>query len=305
MKFSIISPAYNCQKHIGRAIESVINQDYSDWEMFVVNDGSTDRTLEEAEKYSAVDSRVKLINCPKNSGNPASPRNLGLKEARGEFIAFLDADDAFFPNKLSEVLDFFEKNPDADLVCHGEVHLKENIVVRRDYYGPYTAYADLLFRGNSLSTSAIVVKKSCLDKAGLFSEEAEFVGFEDYDYWMRLAKICKIYYFRKILGSYTVGDYGENSRRAKNSRNALLFLDNCYEKWENKSPYYSFLIRRRKALYLSAASRQFIRMKDFDKALSFSRGAIKLAPFTLRHWLLYFYSFMAGISNKGIKNTDA
>ena len=292
MKFSVITPAYNCQEYIGRTIESVINQDYPDWEMLVVNDGSTDRTLQIAQKYSAIDSRIKVINSLKNIGNPASPRNLGLKEASGEFIAFLDADDRFFPNKLSEVLNFFRNHPGADLVCHGEEHLKDNIVVRRDYYGPYTTYADLLFRGNSLSTSAIVARKSCIDKAGFFSEEPEFVGFEDYDYWMRLAKICKVYYFRKILGSYTVGDYGENSRRAQNSRNALLFLDKCYDKWEDKSPYYAFLIRRRKALYLGAASRQFIRMNELDKALSFSGEAIKLDPFNLKHWLLNSYAFI-------------
>ena len=292
MKFSIIVPVYNGEEFIGNAIKAVLNQTYADWELIIINDGSTDRTLQEIQKYSAGDSRIKLIDYPNNSGNPASPRNLGLKEARGEFIAFLDADDAFFPNKLSEVLNFFKNNPGADLVCHGEEHLKNNIVVRRDYYGPYTTYADLLFRGNSLSTSAIVARKSCIDKAGLFSEDPEFVGFEDYDYWMRLAKICKIYYFRKILGGYTVGDYGENSRRAKNTGNALLFLDKCYEKWENKSPYYAFLIRRRKALYLGAASRQFIRMNELDKALSFSGEAIKLDPFNLKHWLLNSYAFI-------------
>lgn len=292
MKFSVIVPVYNGERFIASAIKTVLGQIYTDWELLVIDDGSTDRTLLEIKKYSVGDPRVKLIDCPKNSGSPAHPRNLGLKEARGEFIAFLDADDRFFPNKLSEVLNFFKNHPGADLVCHGEEHLKNNIVVRRDYYGPYTTYAGLLFRGNSLSTSAIVVRKLCIDKAGFFSEEPEFVGFEDYDYWMRLAKACKIYYFRKILGSYTVGDYGENSRRAQNSRNALLFLDKCYDKWEDKSPYYAFLIRRRKALYLGAASRQFIRMNELDKALSFSGEAIKLDPFNLKHWLLNSYAFI-------------
>lgn len=291
MKFSIITPVYNGADFIGRGIDSVINQTCTDWELIIADNGSTDDTLEEIKKYSKNDSRVKVIKCDENSGSPARPRNLALKEARGEYIAFLDADDVFFPNKLSEVLTFFENNPDIGLVCHGEEHIKDNSVMRREYYGPHTTYEDLLFYGNSLSTSAITLKRDCVQMAGFFSEGKEFSGFEDYDYWMRAARICKIAYLRMILGAYTVNNNSESLRIVSNCNNALNFLENHYAKWEKKSFYYNYLMRKRKALCLNSCARELIRIKDFNNAFLYSKNAVFLDPLGLKQWLFFFYSF--------------
>ncbi|MDP2939808.1 MAG: glycosyltransferase [Candidatus Omnitrophota bacterium] len=292
LTFSVITPAYNAEAFIGRAIESVRNQTYPDWEMVIVNNGSTDNTKAEIEKFIIADSRIKLINCEKNSGSPARPRNLGLKEAIGEYIAFLDADDAFFPEKLAEAEKFFLHNPDAGLVCHGEAHVKNNSVIRRDYYGPYTTYRDLLFRGNSLSTSAVVMKRNCIEKVGFFSVGKEVSGFEDYDYWLRVARVCKIKYLRKILGVYTINNNTECSRVATNCKNALDFLEFHYSEWPNKSLHYRYLFRKRKAMCLRIAGRELIRMGDFNKAVSILGQSILYYPLDFKEWVFLVFAII-------------
>lgn len=293
VKFSVITPVYNGEATIGRTIESVINQSLLEWEMIIINNGSTDNTLLVVDKYLKKDSRIKFINCSENSGTPAHPRNLGLREAKGTYISFLDADDAFYPVKLSEIDRFFNENPDIEVVCHGEDHIKNNKVIRKSYYGPYTTYKDLLFRENSLSTSAVVVKREFIDKIGYFSESKEVWGFEDYDYWLRLSRVCRIKYYRKILGQYTISVSGEASKIAINCRNAIKFLDSRFLEWEDKSPFFLFLMRRRKSLSLRYSAREYMRMGKYRKALPLLFNAILYYPFGLKAWVFLFFSLAA------------
>lgn len=106
---SIITPCYNAALVISKTIESVIAQTYSNWELLVVDDCSTDNTLQVVEEYISKDVRVKLLKTNKASGSPAEPRNIGIKNARGVFLAFVDSDDVWLPNKLTEQLLFMEK----------------------------------------------------------------------------------------------------------------------------------------------------------------------------------------------------
>lgn len=298
VKFSVITPVYNGEVTIGRTIESVINQSLPEWEMIIINNGSTDNTLLVVDKYLKKDSRIKLINCSEDSGTPAHPRNLGLREAKGTYISFLDADDAFYPVKLSEIDRFFNENPDIEVVCHGEDHIKNNKVIRKSYYGPYTTYKDLLFRENSLSTSAVIVRKEWIDKVGYFSESKEVWGFEDYDYWLRLAKVCKIGYIRKILGIYTVNVNSEAAKIAVNCDNAIKFLEKQFSGWEQKSLYCFLLMKKRKALCLKHSASEFIKMRHYKDAVTLLWRAVLYNPLDLKIWILLFFSLAAGVCNE-------
>lgn len=110
---SVIMPAYNSVRYIGMAIDSVIKQDLSDWELVIVDDRSSDGTYEFVRERYRDESRVRLYRLDKNSGSPAMPRNFGLRQAVGRYIAFLDADDLWHPDKLSRQL--------ADMADHGAV----------------------------------------------------------------------------------------------------------------------------------------------------------------------------------------
>jgi len=106
---SIITPSYKSAKFIAQTIESVMAQTYTHWEMIIVDDLSPDNSNEIIEKYSAKDSRIKLIRLEQNSG-PAIARNRAIKEAKGRYIAFLDADDVWMPHKLEKQVVFMDEN---------------------------------------------------------------------------------------------------------------------------------------------------------------------------------------------------
>jgi len=108
-RISIITPSYGSEKFISQTIESVIAQIYQNWEMIIVDDVSPDNSNEIIESYMKKDSRIKLIKLEKNSG-PAVARNRAIKEAQGRYIAFLDADDLWMPEKLEKQIDFMQKN---------------------------------------------------------------------------------------------------------------------------------------------------------------------------------------------------
>lgn len=105
---SIITPCYNAESYLSHTIESVLNQSFKDWEMIIVDDCSTDNSQQIIERYSAEDSRIKYFKTDTPSGSPSLPRNIGLDNAKGKYIAFLDADDLWYPDKLEKQLKFME-----------------------------------------------------------------------------------------------------------------------------------------------------------------------------------------------------
>lgn len=106
---SIITPVYNAELYIEKTIKSVISQTYSNWELIIVDDCSTDNTMKIVEKYCKIDDRIKLIRHQQNQG-VAITRNTALAEAKGQYIAFLDGDDMWLPKKLEKQLSFMENN---------------------------------------------------------------------------------------------------------------------------------------------------------------------------------------------------
>ena len=104
---SIITPCYNAERFIRETIESVIAQTYTNWEMIIVDDCSKDNSAEIIKEYAAKDSRIKYLKTEKPSGSPTLPRNIGIQNAKGRYIAFLDSDDIFCPRKLDNQLKCF------------------------------------------------------------------------------------------------------------------------------------------------------------------------------------------------------
>ncbi len=115
-KVSIITATYNGEKFIERAIKSVLYQTFKDWEMIIVDDGSTDNTVKIIKEYSQKDPRIKLIELKQNSGGPAIPRTIACKESKGEYIAFLDQDDIYYPEYLELKVNYLEKHHDIDIL---------------------------------------------------------------------------------------------------------------------------------------------------------------------------------------------
>ena len=108
---SVVMPAFNAAELIGPTLESVISQSFGDWELLVVDDCSKDSTREVVQAWADKDSRIKLITLPSNFGGPAGPRNEGVRLARGQYVAFLDSDDIWHPEKLKTQVGFHQENP--------------------------------------------------------------------------------------------------------------------------------------------------------------------------------------------------
>lgn len=211
MKISIITPTYNCSSLLKKAIDSVINQTYSDWELIIIDNSSTDDTNEVISSFNNEKIKKLTIN---NNGVIAASRNMGILNAKGEWIAFLDSDDIWYPNKLHECIAAISLNHSIDVVSTNEflVDIVKNKKVPLKY-GPYTNefYKDLLINGNKLSTSATMVKRKFLSENNLlFSINQNYITVEDYNFWLQLAKIdAKFFFINSFQGEYII--HGENS----------------------------------------------------------------------------------------------
>ena len=212
MSISVIIPAYNADATLTEALDSVTAQNVPIQDVIVVDDASTDRT---AERFAAwadthADLHPTLIRQPRNQG-PAAARNTGIRASTGEWIAFLDSDDAWLPGKLTRQMQAAASHPEAALLCGATVPLVaehqdepmggrtvgESCVGLADSPLPparpepatgLTALSlDTFVTHNPVATSTVMVKRTALQQAGLFDEQ--FRGPEDYDLWMRIAAL--------------------------------------------------------------------------------------------------------------------
>lgn len=147
---SIITPCYNAAPFISQAIESVLAQSFGDWEMIIVDDCSSDDSLSIIQKYARIDSRIRYLRTDKPSGSPTLPRNMGIKEAKGRYIAFLDSDDIWLPNKLSDQLKVFEKSEVAIVFSNYEKVSLGGERCGREVIAPCEVDYRLLLKGNCI-----------------------------------------------------------------------------------------------------------------------------------------------------------
>lgn len=184
---SIITPSYNAEKLIGRTIESVLAQSFQDWELLVIDDCSKDATRDVVAAYAAQDSRIRLIALEKNNGAPAAPRNIGVREARGHWIAFLDADDIWHPQKLTMQLEAAETKS-AVFICSqmkdfwDESELAFPAVTAASFEA--VTFARQRLKGRIPTSSVLVTRELML--AFPFNEDIRYKAVEDYHCWLRI-----------------------------------------------------------------------------------------------------------------------
>lgn len=213
-KVSVIIPTYNHAHLITLCLESLIKQTYKNWEAIVVNNFSKDNTIQIVESFQ--DKRIKLINF-NNNGIIAAARNEGIRNADGEFIAFLDSDDYWYPQKLEICL---EKLEDCDVVYHnlrefGPKGTSWRVNKGRRMKSP--VFEDLMTLGNQIQNSSAMVRKKLVDEAGGLSEDPMLFALEDFDLWLRIAKKTeKFIFIDQTLGGYWVDSEKSSSPSLKN-----------------------------------------------------------------------------------------
>lgn len=217
---TVLIPTYNCAKYIVPAIKSVLAQKYADYELLIIDDGSTDTTEEIVSKIS--DSRIVYL---KNSCNKGIvyTLNKGIEMAKGEYIARMDADDIVLGNRLEIQIDFLNKNPDHGIVGGWYQVTNENGKIIDTVEGVTncsSAQLGLLFR-NQFAHSVVTMRT---DLAKQLKYDPEFQYCEDYDLWVRFAEVSKVTNLPAYYLSYRW--YSENScnRKQKELKQAMLNL---------------------------------------------------------------------------------
>ncbi|MEW6608546.1 MAG: glycosyltransferase [bacterium] len=205
---SIIIPTYNAENFLPQAINSVVEQTYQDIEIIVVDDGSTDNTKRIIEPFMD-----KIYYIYKDNGGPASARNVGIKSSKGEYIAFLDADDIWLPQKLELQINLFQQCQEIDWIHTNLVLIDESgnvIGIRKLTEILSGSIFKILFMENWVLTSSVMMKRECLKIIGNFDETLSVN--QDYDLWLRLSHYYKCGYLEQPLVKYRI-HHAQNTKK--------------------------------------------------------------------------------------------
>lgn len=285
VKVSIGLPTYNRAKLLRRAIDSIVSQSFNDFELIVVDDGSTDNTKGVVASYN--DSRIRCVLHEKNRGLMTS-RNTALQESRGEYIAFQDSDDSWHPDFLKENVAILEKATENV----GGVYSR----IEKKYFNGkkflFPGIQDILVSGNLLEAflgggylvtlQAFVMKRTCLDVMGVFDED--FRVFGDAEFIIRFAEHFE-FAFNPNMRAYLEVQKDSISR---NKQNRLEARKRIFEKHRNLFEQYP----REKARFTYALARAFASRGEHENAAHYFRIALWSAPVSLGYWLRYF-SFLS------------
>jgi len=243
---AVVIPSYNSRQFLEATIASVRAQTLVPDEIVVVDDGSTDGTAELAE-----DLGVRCIR--KQNGGPASARNRGVKETKAPLLAFLDADDLFLPDKLERQLALLSQG--GIVACCSNAWViqddKQRRLKNRGDVASALTFKSLL-EGNPVICSTVVVRRDCFEEAGGFDEDRVLIATEDYDLWLRLARLGRLAYLDVPLAEYrTHGASLSGSSRFLAGSDHIM--DKVEERWGREPGVPELARRRRQAVRVDAA----------------------------------------------------
>lgn len=297
--FSIIIPLYNKGPYILNAVNSVLGQSYSNFELIIVNDGSTDDSLEKIGSYS--DHRIKIIN--QNNSGVSWARNNGVKEATKDYICFLDADDWWDINYLSEMKKLIKDYPEAglygckySLVKYG-IKKYATIGLDSDFQHGFINYFKVYSKTMCmpLTSSSVIIPKKIFEESEGFKPELK-LG-EDFDLWLRIAVKYKVAFLNKPLSFYRQ-DSNElykavNSKKLYDKLEHYIFHLDYLKEYEKSNPDLKYLLdkTRVESLYRYYISKmyvgetaQIIKKVDFSKQPTLIRLKYNLPPGVNKFW---------------------
>ena len=203
-KVSVVMPIYNAERFLAEAVESVINQTYKNWELLLVDDCSKDGSLEIARRYEAEDNRIRVIASTQNQG-AAMSRNMGIKEATGEYIALLDSDDVWVTTKLEKQIALIQEKNVVIVYCSYDFIDESGKPILKPYIVPEHTNFEKMLISSVMSCSTVLIESEFFKKH-LFKTE---FYHEDYVLWMEMLKenidvagLADVYaHYRKVSGS--------------------------------------------------------------------------------------------------------
>lgn len=210
-KVSIVMPVYNGERFLKRSIESVLVQTFSDWELLIVNDCSSDSSSEIMEQYAAMDPRVHVINNLQNQKLPRS-LNIGFEHAEGEYWTWTSDDNIYDSRAIETMVDYLDVHPNIGLVYTDMYYIDENEEVLSEFKMP----TDTFLLENVVGAS-FMYRAECAREAGGYDPDVFLI--EDYDYWLRLRQVTDVaripqllYWYRLHPGSLTLRRHADSKQ---------------------------------------------------------------------------------------------
>ena len=291
---SIIIPAYNCDAYVAEAIESVLAQDYPEKQIIVVNDGSSDNTLEVLRSFGDSIHVIDQVNA-----GPPKARNSGLKAVGGEFVAFLDADDVWLPGKLSAQVAHLQAHPDVGTVFtnwhvwsvdpDGEFRIptatcppKAGVQLIEQRSG--WMYTRLLLECHLLTTT-VMMRSMLIRQIGAF--DINLYNGDDYDYWLRASRVAKIDKLDCTGAFYRVVP-GSVSRKARPVNDEKIVIEQALRRWGRRGPDHQELDESTMRRHLEDLTTQFayshLVLGDPRIALNNYMEVLKRSPLRVGLW---------------------
>ena len=235
---SIIMPAFNAEKYIGEAIESVINQIYQNWELLVVDDCSIDGTKKIIEKFQKCDTRIKPIFLSKNGGKASIAKNRAWQEACGKYIAFLDSNHVWLEEKLQMQVFFMQQHPNFALTYTGSYWIDElggEIKKVLPHYESGHLLKKMLAR-YEINNQSVMIQTAILDISSKIFNEAITIG-EDYNLFMHIVAKYEVASIDEYLIKYRIRDDAITKRSKRVSDGVLVTLDELDKLYGIKRKY--------------------------------------------------------------------
>ena len=279
---SVIIPTYNRAHLIGGAIKSVLNQTYQDFEIIVVDDGSTDNTGEIIRGFK--DKRVKYIKKYKENKGSSVARNIGIKVARGKYIALLDSDDEWLPEKLDKQIKVLQsESPEVGVVYSNLLYIDENGKNMSKFRNPKKEgyiYEDLLGKNYVGTNSTLLIRKECFNRVGLFDDLLNTQ--QDWDMWIRIAK-----YYRFVLIKVPLVKYRLHSNQiSRNLELKIITANRILVKYANE-------LEKRRGVHSKHyfyIGLRFCRIGKTKEGRRYLLKAISLYPFCIMYYICMFGS---------------
>lgn len=211
-KITVLLPVYNCELYVQTAVESILNQTFTDFEFLIIDDASTDATVSILKKFD--DSRIQLIQKPVNSGYTNS-LNYGLQLAKGEYIARMDGDDISYPQRFAQQIAFLDAHPEV-VVCGTTYKIvgndKQILLPEKNE----SIKIGLLW-GNCISHPSVMIRKKVLDDYAIAYDTSKEPA-EDYDMWVRLLSLGQLHNLKEVLLEYRIYGNQVSSKRAEEQK---------------------------------------------------------------------------------------
>ncbi|MDA0144999.1 glycosyltransferase family 2 protein [Vibrio sp. RW] len=303
VKVSVIIPTYNCLDYLPKAIGSVLKQTYHDVELIIIDDNSNDGT----STYLASIDDERIITIPTLGVGAPQARNLGIEKATGEYIAFLDADDFWFPEKIERQLEFHQRYPDLAMSFTNYEHLTEDYDVIVDCFSYWSQFQDqdelfinienpleFIIENNVIGTSTVMVKAEVFAQTDSFNADIKYG--EDWELWLRMSENHQVGVLNSVQVGYLMRATSVTQTENLKLRN-LQSIESILQRYQDDSerwnlPQSSFNIA--KARILEGYADYYRGLQQNRQAVAYSFRSLVMSPQkrTLRHLIGDCKSFL-------------